>query len=110
MKYYIDKRLVGQWEKFGIHPDEIDWVDGDTEFSNEEKKAVWDAIHKVILAYGKLYKRDMIQKSRVLRKEYKKGASLSDEQARISNRPVEIVDEVLANIEKTIKGLMGYNP
>ena len=41
---------------------------------------------------------------------YKHGKPLDEEQAVIANRPKEVVNQMLAGIEKTIKGLMGFNP
>ena len=66
MKYYIDKKLLPKrpWEILDLHPDDCEWVDEDDLFSDAEKRAVWDSIYKVIVAYGKLYEKDMIQKSR----------------------------------------------
>jgi len=107
MKYYIDKRLAGQWEKFGIHPDDCEWISSESFFSTGEKEKVWAAVKELLDKYIVLYKKDLIQKSRKYRSMNKRGNPLDDEQAAISNRPAQLADEKAALIEKTIRGLIG---
>lgn len=106
-KYKIDIRLQADWQKFGLDPDEIEWISDESFFSTGEKEDVWDKVDEVLTEYEVMYKKDMIQKSRKQRARYKKGIELTEEEAAISNNPNGLTSDYFNGLRSVLRGLIG---